>query len=84
VYANNIIYNTSGADEVLIPKEKMIELLGKYGLPVRKFRAFDLNVILDLDGGDAVRCLRVPASITFDKLHKLLQMAFGWKNYHLK
>ena len=83
VEANRDLYNTSGIDEVIYPKEKMLELLCRYGLPVRKTRAFDLNVRLDLDGNDAVRKLRVPASMTFEKLHSLLQTAFGWRNYHL-
>ena len=52
VIANNDIYNTSGTDEVIEPKKKMFELLGRYGLPVRKARAYDLNVRLDLDGKD--------------------------------
>ena len=61
----------------------MFEFLGSYGMPVLKFRAFDLNARLDLGGKDAVRRLRVPAGITFERLHKLLQKAFGWKDYHL-
>jgi len=83
VYTNGMIYNTSGTDEVLVPKEKMFELLGKYGLPVRKCRAFDINVCLELDGTNAIRRLLVPANLTFEKLHKILQKAFNWKNYHL-
>jgi len=81
--ANNTIYNYAGKDDAIVPKKKMVELLGKYGLPVRKCCAFDLNVRLALDGKDAVRRLRVPANITFNILHRLLQKAFGWKNYHL-
>ncbi|MDR2570567.1 MAG: hypothetical protein LBD23_09755 [Oscillospiraceae bacterium] len=34
LFANELIYNTSGVDDVVIPKEKMIEMLGRYGLPV--------------------------------------------------
>ena len=83
VEANRDLYNTSGVDEVVVPREKMLELLRRYGLPVIKTRAFDLNVRLDLDGKDAVRRLRVPANMTFERLHKLLQTAFRWKNYHL-
>ena len=84
VYANGMFYNTPGiVDESFKPKEKMLGLLGRYGLPVRKFRAFDLNVKLDLDDRSAVRRLRVPANITFERLHKLLQAAFGWNDYHL-
>ena len=81
--ANNMVYNTSGADETLVPRRKMLEMLGRYGMPVRKFRAFDINVRLDLDGKDAIRKLRVPALITFEQLHRVLQTAFSWKNYHL-
>jgi len=80
---NAMIYNITGADEPVVPRQKMLEMLGKYGLPVRKFRAFDLCARLDLDGMDAVRRLRAPADMTFESLHKLLQKAFGWKNYHL-
>jgi len=83
VYANKRTYYTSGRDEGWNPTEKMIELLGQYGLPVRKCRAYDLNARLDLDGRDAVRRLRVPADMTFERLHSLLQTAFAWHNYHL-
>lgn len=83
VFSNGMIYNTSGVDEVIIPEEKMIEMLGRYGKPVRKFRAFDIIVRLDLDGKDAIRKLRVPANILFVQLHKLLQITFDWHNYHL-
>jgi len=83
VYANKMIYNISSVDEAIIPKEKMFELLGRYRLPVRKFRAFDLNVCLELDDKPAIRNLRVPANMTFDRLHKLLQKAFEWRNSHM-
>jgi len=72
-----------GADESFVPKDRFLELLECYGLPVRKCRAFDLKVRLDLDGRDALRQLRVPANLSFERLHKLLQTAFGWKNCHL-
>ncbi len=29
------------------------------------------------------RRLAVPCSITFHKLHKILQVAIGWQDYHL-
>jgi len=61
----------------------MRELLAKYGLPVIKFRAFDLNARLMLGGHDAQRNLRVSANISFEHLHKILQRAFCWQNYHL-
>jgi len=84
-YANNFLCNVSGKNEFIKPKEKMLELLGKYGLPVIKCAAFDLNVRLLLggEGRDAIRRLRVPANITFEYLHHILQTAFGWQDYHL-
>jgi len=83
LYVSSMIYNITGLDEVVVPMEKMLKMLSKYGLPVRKCRAFDLNVRLDLDGRDAVRRLRVPADSSFVPLHKLMQKAFGWLDYHL-
>jgi hypothetical protein len=72
-----------GADEAFVPKNKFLGLLERYGLPVRKCHALDLNVRLYLDGNDAVRKLRVPVNLSFEKLHKLLQVAFGWHSSHL-
>ena len=83
LYANDVPFNISGKDEVVWPRKKMLELLGRYGLSVLKFRAVDLNVRLLLGGRDAIRRLRVPAGIGFEQLHRLLQKAFGWQNYHL-
>jgi hypothetical protein len=77
------LYNTTDPDEAIKPIVEMFVNLGRYGLPVRSCRAVDLNVRLDLGGKDAVRRLRVPASISFNSLHTLLQKAFGWKNCHL-
>ena len=86
VSANSVLHGTSSSDkDCYTPKERFMELLKTYGLPVRKFQAYDLNVRLSLFGyaDDAVRRLRVPANISFNKLHRLLQIAFGWNNCHL-
>jgi len=80
---NKMLFNLSGSDKLIVPEIKMRELLAKYRLPVIKFRAFDLKARLMLDGNDAVRTLRVPAHISFRQLHRVLQGAFGWKDYHL-
>jgi hypothetical protein len=45
-------------------------------------KALVIKVRLDLNGKDAIRRLRIPADITFEQLHTVLQAAFGWKNYH--
>ncbi|HAU31377.1 MAG TPA: hypothetical protein DCW46_03680 [Desulfotomaculum sp.] len=40
-------------------------------------------VTLDLEVYKAVRRIIVPADLEFARFYKLLQSAFGWKNYHL-
>jgi len=83
LFASARLCDISSTGNFFVPTERMLNLLGKYGLPVLKTRALDLCVRLDLEGRDAVRRLRVPANITFERLHKLLQAAFEWRNYHL-
>jgi hypothetical protein len=84
LFTNNDLYNiSSGYENVIYPNKKMLEMLGRYGLPVRRFQAFDICARLDLEGKDAIRRLRVPAFMTFERLHRVLQNAFGWKSYHL-
>ena len=84
-FVNRIIFDVKSNEDNFTPKEKMLEMLGKYGLPVIKCTAFDLNVRLLLggDGHDAIRRLRVPTNISFEYLHYILQAAFGWQSCHL-
>jgi len=85
VWANNYPHSApDGSDgSYSSPRQNAIKAFAVYGLPVLKSRAFDLNIKLDLDTRFAVRCLRVPANITFKNLHTLIQRAFDWKNSHL-
>ena len=80
----NKSYFKYGLDQFGNSQQLFFEMLEKrYGLNIRRFRAFDLTVTLDLAGEDAVRKLRVPANMTFQKFHRALQNAFGWRDYHL-
>ena len=83
LYTSGVFCSLTNPNDLIRPKDVMLELLARYGLPVCKCRAFDLNIRLDLDGRDAVRRLRVPAVLSFERLHKLLQTAFGWRDCHL-
>lgn len=38
---------------------------------------------VELDGTDVWRRIEVPADLTLDALHDLLQVAMGWQDYHL-
>ena len=83
-WCNSRLVNFGGRlEDAYVPKEAMLGKLARYGLPVRRATALDLTVRLRLGGRDAVRRLRVPATMTFDRLHALLQTAFGWTDSHL-
>ena len=82
-WANSRLVDVARPGGCYEPNEAMINALARYGTPVQRIRAFDLTVRLDLDGLDAVRRLRVPASMAFEQLHRVLQAAFGWTDAHL-
>lgn len=44
---------------------------------------FELKVTLDSIKPPIWRAFQVPAEITFARLHKVLQIVMGWKDYHL-
>ena len=83
LYSNSMSSGPSYRDDDIYPTEIMLAFLARYRMPVLDCRAFDLNVRLDLDGRDAVRKLRVPENISFKRLHRLMQIAFGWQDCHL-
>jgi len=75
---------SSGAKEGFYPYNAMIKALTELtGMQAVKYRAFELQVTLDLEAYKAVRRIVVPAELKFSQLHKVLQAVFGWKNYHL-
>jgi len=80
---NKMLFRFPTIAKLTTPELKIRELLAKYDLPVVKFKAFDLTVRLLLDDVDAVRNVRVSANISFRQLHKILQRAFCWQDYHL-
>ena len=46
-------------------------------------QAFDLDVELALVENNAKRKIRVAANITFERLHKIIQAAYNWKEGHM-
>ncbi|AGF57835.1 hypothetical protein B0P06_003856 [Clostridium saccharoperbutylacetonicum] len=66
------------------PCELILEDLKEvYGESVIKCEANSLLVKLDLGGYTAERRIVTPVDINFKKLHKILQIAFDWKDCHL-
>ena len=82
---NHVYVNSSkNRDEGFFPDQAMFKALSELtGLPVFKYRAFELLVSLDLHIYKAMRRIIVPADLEFARLHKVLQTAFGWSDYHL-
>lgn len=75
---------SSGHEDSFIPADEMIKALAELTRkPAYKYRAFELLVTLDLEIYKATRRLIVPADISFQRLHKVLQKVFDWKDYHL-
>lgn len=84
-FSNRLIVGCSGKDkESFYPYKLMRDELSKItGKEAYKYRAFELEVTLDLDIYKAIRKIIVPAHIQLTTFHKVLQSVFHWKNYHL-
>ncbi|SDN75291.1 plasmid pRiA4b ORF-3 family protein [Acetanaerobacterium elongatum] len=54
-----------------------------YGDNIFSVKAVDLTVTLDLQRYTAWRRLLIPDCFTFERVHQVLQVAFGWRNRHL-
>ncbi|MHC0037628.1 plasmid pRiA4b ORF-3 family protein [Pseudoneobacillus sp. C159] len=66
------------------PNEKLYrELEALVGGPIFNSEGFILHVKLLLENHQVSRKIAVPKRITFPGLHETLQIAFGWKDYHL-
>lgn len=83
VHASNYPVGIS-TDEFSHPDDQMAEDLKLFRIePIYRRTALELTVSLLLDRETCVRKLVVPANITFFQLHKILQVAFEWQDYHL-
>lgn len=66
------------------PSKEMFKDLEAFAdRPIFKCRAVELKVTLEIENHNIWRRLVVPINTTFTQLHKVLQAAFGWQDYHL-
>ncbi len=73
-----------GKNSYFHPNEAMYEDLKEMsGQTVFDTEALVLKVTLELDDHTVWRRIKVPANITFTKLHAALQTAFAWHDSHL-
>lgn len=84
-FSNRLIVGCRGkSEDSFYPYKLMRDELEKItGKEIYKYKAFELEVTLDLDIYKAIRKVIVPANIKLDRFHKVLQSIFHWKNYHL-
>lgn len=54
-----------------------------YGTPVVELTAVELLISLDLEVYTAIRRLTVPLMVSFRELHKIIQIAYDWRDQHL-
>ena len=73
-----------GPNKYVTPNEELYKDLKDFaGEPIFGCKAVELKVILNLEKYNVWRRIVVPVNMTFSSLHKVLQVAFGWKDYHL-
>ncbi|MBQ7599046.1 MAG: plasmid pRiA4b ORF-3 family protein, partial [Clostridia bacterium] len=71
-------------DDPYFPRDRMLsQLEEKYGRTPVSLEAFEIEAVMDLAVYKARRKLIVPLDSTFRDLHVMLQIAFGWSDYHL-
>ncbi|MGJ9459790.1 plasmid pRiA4b ORF-3 family protein [Oceanobacillus sp. CF4.6] len=75
---------TNGKNNYINPNRELYNTLGDFaGQTAIQTKAVRLNVKLNLDRSHVLRKLVVPLNFTFYQLHKALQIAFDWEDYHL-
>ncbi|WP_087972065.1 plasmid pRiA4b ORF-3 family protein [Oceanobacillus rekensis] len=75
---------TNGKNNYINPNRELFDNLTAFAGQVSiQTQAVLLNVKLNLENGHALRKLVVPLHFTFYQLHKALQIAFDWEDYHL-
>lgn len=81
---NRIVKDPDNPKDYIAPDKEMIHALTELtGKPSYNYQAFELRITLDLERYRAIRRIIVPADISFQRLHNVLQDIFGWSNYHL-
>ncbi|WP_249872398.1 plasmid pRiA4b ORF-3 family protein [Oceanobacillus saliphilus] len=75
---------TNGKNNYIYPNQQLYVNLEEFaGQPVLQTKAVRLHVKLNLERGHVLRKLTVPLRFTFHQLHRTLQIAFDWEDYHL-
>lgn len=81
---NRNIYTKEAGNQFLIADEVFYQSLEqRYGCSPFRWPAVTLDVKMDFETLLVSRKIVVPLAFTFGDLHKILQIAFSWQDYHL-
>nr|WP_106781103.1 plasmid pRiA4b ORF-3 family protein [Lysinibacillus timonensis] len=73
-----------GNKDYFRPSEAIFNDLEEFArIPIFHTKALELKVTLRLENIKVFRRLIVPFNLTFSQLHNVIQIAFGWQDYHL-
>jgi hypothetical protein len=78
LFASRFLVGTKNEKDYWEPREKFHACLSEYGLPLKRCRAFELDVKLQTHNGMVRRTIIVPAAITFEQLATAIKRAYGW------
>lgn len=74
----------NGKNGYMYPNEALYKDIENFsGKTIFSCKAVELRITLDLQNHDVWRRVIVPYNITFKELHDVLQVVFGWRDYHL-
>jgi hypothetical protein len=74
----------AGSNNYIYPNRELYQdLESLVGHPVFGCKAVVLKVTMDLERHSVWRRIAVPVNSRFSRFHRVLQAAFGWRDYHL-
>jgi len=81
LFANYYLVGSKDEKNYFEPSERFHSMLSEYGLPLKRCRAFEFEVELEIKGGSVFRKIIVPSEIAFEQLANAIKKAFGWWDY---
>ncbi|WP_335871116.1 plasmid pRiA4b ORF-3 family protein [Bacillus sp. 2205SS5-2] len=80
----NTLLAGDGKNSYIYPNEELYKQLEVWvGQAIFQSEAVELKITLELENFSVWRRITVPVNFTFEKLHHVVQAAFGWENCHL-
>lgn len=78
LFACRYLVGTKNEKDFWEPSERFHACLSEYGLPLKRCRAFELDIRLRTHRESVCRTIVVPAEITFEQLATVIKRAYGW------